>query len=51
MTEHDKYHQVTINTLSSIDQYLSTLVLYSNLLLTLFGVTAAIVVYHLYKKR
>jgi len=51
-TEHERYHEVTIETLQSIEDLMSTQIMYSNLLLTLLvGVTIAVVLwlYHKHK--
>ena len=48
---HETYHQITIDTLKSMDGFLGTLVLYSNLLLTLLTAIAVITVVWLYRNR
>jgi hypothetical protein len=50
MTEHEQYHQVTIETLRSIDSLVYTLVLYSNAMLTLFGIGTLVLLYAIYHR-
>ena len=50
-TEHERYHQVTIETLQSIESYLNTMVVYSNFLLTLVACATVWLGYLIWKAK